>query len=171
MARGQVDGGRDDPGVREGRRRGEGGDDAVDVLVGHRRRHERDADPRVEERPEVVEGGGEGRGAGRVVGAVEEHVATAGGQQLQPARPGRRRRSRRRRAASSTRAMPGGRERVEDRVGDGDVRRLVPAAQADAGPPEPRQLDGRARRGPSREERGRRHHGQRHAEPPRPGAG
>ena len=63
-----------------------------------------------------------------------------------------------------------GRERIEDGVGHRDVRGLVPAEQADAGPAEPRQLDGEPV-AVHLEDRGRLHHGQRDVHPLRPGAG
>ena len=44
------------------------------------------APPR-EERPEVVQGLGERRGAGRVVGAVEEHVAVVDAEELEAPGP------------------------------------------------------------------------------------
>ena len=62
--------------------------------------------PADEERPQVVERVGERRRAGRVVRAVEQHLATVDVEQLEPARPARRSRSPpvgRRRA---TRAIP-----------------------------------------------------------------
>ena len=130
--------------------------DAVTSVIG----------PVGEERPEVVEGRREGRGAGRVVGAVEQDLATADVEQLEPARPARRRVA----AAPGVvadRGDAGGLERVEERVGDGDVRGLVPAAQADPGPAEPRQLDLDPVAVPA-EERRRRDLGQRDAQPPRP---
>ena len=139
IARGDVEARADDGRTGQRLGRGERRDDAVDVLVRHRRGHEGDR-PAVEERPQVVERDGQGGGAGRVVGAVEEHVAVADAQQLEPARPDRGR----------VAAPPGvgrdgrdaGRlERVERRIGDRRVGRLVPSAQADPGRPEARQVD------------------------------
>ena len=52
-------------------------------------------------------------------------------EQLEPARPAPRSRSPRRRASASARRDPGRLERVEERVGDRDVGRLVAAAQPD----------------------------------------
>ena len=56
-------------------RRRQGADDAVDVLVGHRCRHQRDRTVR-QVRAEVVERGRQGRRPGRVVGPVQEDVAS-----------------------------------------------------------------------------------------------
>ena len=117
----------------------EGGDDAIDILVRHRRRHERQR-PVGQERPEVVERDRQRRGAGRVVRAVEQDVAVAGPDELEApgphgrgvARPAGRRRDRR---------DAGRLERVEQRIGGRDVGRLVATAQADPGSPEAWQLD------------------------------
>ena len=96
---------------------------------------------------------------------VEQHVAVADAQQLEPTRPDRIG------VAAppclvGDRRDPGRLERVERRIGDRHVRRLVAPAQADPGPPEPRQLDvdpvavpAEQRRGPDL--------GQRHADAPR----
>ena len=81
-----FEGGADDGRSRERVRTGERGDDARDVLVGHRRGDERDRAGR-QVRPEVVEGGREGGRPGRVVGTVEQHVPAAGRDQLETARP------------------------------------------------------------------------------------
>jgi hypothetical protein len=77
------------------------------------------------------------RGAAELC-AVEEHVAIADTEQLQPSRP------RGGRIAAAARGIvrrgdPGLRERVQQRVSDGDVRGLVAAAKSDPRPPEPRQ--------------------------------
>ena len=82
----------------------------------------------------------ERRGPGRVVGAVEQDVDAVAGQQLQPARPAARSRSRPGARSRHVRD-PGLGQRVEQGVGDRRVRGLVPPAQADRGPAEPRQLD------------------------------
>ena len=126
---------------RAGHRRGgrERGDHARDVLVGHRRGDERDR-ARLDERPEVVERGRQGGRAGRVMGAVEQHVPVPGPEQLQAARPdgiG---------ISAAARVVGDGRdarrlERIERRVGDGRVGGLVPAAQSDPRPAEAWQLD------------------------------
>ena len=57
--------------------------DAVTSVIG----------PAAQVRPQIVERDGERRGAGRVVGAVEEHVAAVDREQLEPTRPASRRRS------------------------------------------------------------------------------
>ena len=140
-------------------------DDAIDVLVRHRRGHERQ----------------------RPVGA-----GTAAGRRARPPAPrprpgcGRRRagrRDRRRRMQLEPAGPDGGRvaapagrrrdrrdagrlERVEQRVGDRGVGRLVAAAQADPRRSEARQLDLDPVAVPA-EERRRLDLGQRHAEPPR----
>ena len=96
-----------------------------------------------EVRAQVVEGLGEGRGAGRVVRPVEQDLVAVHGQQLEAPGP-RRARIPGAPARGVGRRDPGVVERVEQRVGDGDVRGLVPAAQPDPHRPEPRQLDGQA---------------------------
>ena len=84
--------------------------------------------------------GGQGGGARGVVGPVEQDVATGDVEQLETARPARLG------VAAPPGVVrhagdPGGLERVEDRVRDRDVGRLVPAAQPDPGRAEAGQLD------------------------------
>ena len=76
-------------------------------------------------RPEIVEGLGERRSSGGVVGSVEQDVVTVDRQQFEATRPHGR----------GIPAAPGivrrggdasGLERIEDRIGDRDVRGLVP---------------------------------------------
>jgi hypothetical protein len=81
-------------------------DDAIDVLVGHRRGHEGQRSVG-QERPEIVEGDGEGGGARRVVGSVEQHVPAVDAHQLEAPRPGRGRIAR----------SPGGGRRADDHPG------------------------------------------------------
>ena len=113
--------------------------DAVTSVIG----------PSVEERPEVVERDGQGGGAGRVVRTVEQHVAVADPQQLQPARPDGIRIAAPPRLVGDRRD-PGRLERIERRIGDRHVRRLVAPAQADPGPSRAVAARPRSRRGPSR---------------------
>ena len=93
-----------------------------------------------EEGLEVVEGDRQCGGAGGVVGAVEQHVAAIQPEELEAPGPD----------GGRVADPPGdGRcagdpccvERIEQRIGDGRVRRLVPAAQSDPRRPQPGQVD------------------------------
>ena len=106
--------------------------------------------PAREVRPEVVERAGEGRGTRRVVGPVEQDVAAVG-PRSSSSRPGQRAPAYpARRAAASVVRDPGRLQRVEQRVGDGDVGGLVPAAQPDPRRARAAAARRRSRRGPSR---------------------
>jgi hypothetical protein len=126
---------RDRRAARSGQRR----DDSGDVLVGHRRRQQRQA-AGAEERPELVERGGQRSRAGGVVRPVEEHVPAIDVDELEPARPSGVGVAV---PAGGVRDVgdPRGREGVEEGVGDRDVGRLVATAQPDPRPPEAGQLD------------------------------
>ena len=121
-------------------RRGEGGRDAVDVLVGHRGRHQ----GRRARRPGTGAGHrGRWRARRRRPGCGRHPAGRRGprsravpGDPATPplAYPARRCRGRGPRD-------PGRVERIEQRVGDGDVGRLVATAQTDPRSPETGQLD------------------------------
>ena len=116
-------------------------------------------------RPQIVKRDREGRRPGWVVRPVKQDVAAVQGEQLQPTRPDSGRipgppsRSIHARDAREL-------QRVEGGVRDGHVGRLVSAAQADPGAPEPRQLHLDPIAVPT-EEWGGLHFPQRHAQPPR----
>ena len=157
---------------------GDGGHDPGDVLVGHRRPHHDERRRRIraatgEVRPQVRERLREGRRAVGVVGAVEQHLAPPAARpvdldQLEPSGPA---------GAGVPRAAgvgrdardAGGFEGVEDRVGDRDVGRLVPAAERDGRRAEPRERDALVIAVPA-QDRGGLHGHQRHAEPGAPAA-
>ena len=93
-ARGCVDLGADDPGIGQRRARGQGAHDAGHILVGHRPDDERERRrlglaAAGQERTEVVEGPGQDRGTGRVVGTVEEDLV-ARRRSISSSRPGQR---------------------------------------------------------------------------------
>ena len=85
-----------------------------------------------------------GRGRRRRRGCARRRAAPPGRSdvdELEAARPARASRTRAGGRPPGTVAMPGRLEGVEQRVGDRDVRRLVPAAQGDVRRSEPGQLD------------------------------
>ena len=156
---GQVELRHDDPRRAGDRRGGQGGRGPrrrpCRPCADDRQRRRRRAVAAAEERPEVVEGAGEGRGAGRVVGAVEEDLAArptgARGRldELEPAGPARSgvalpaRRPRARSRSRRRRARRGARRRR---------RRSPPGAgrAARRGSRRARRARRRSRRGPSR---------------------
>ncbi len=125
---------------------GQGSHHAGDILVGHRPDDEGDRRrlglaAAGQERTEVVEGPGQDRATGRVVGAVEEDLmASACWMQLEPAGP----------AGVGVAPAAGIRldrcdsgvgQGIEDRVRDSHVGGLVPPAQTNPGRTEAGQLD------------------------------
>ena len=162
----QIDCRAHDPSALEGPCRRQAGDDAIDVLVRHRRRDQGDR-PVDEERAQVVKGGSERGRSGRVVGAIEQDLAPARLEELEPSRPDGRGIPGTPGIGPDPVAIPALAERVEERIGHGDVRGLVPAAEADPGRTQPRQVDLDAVTVPAEESR-RDDLGERHAEPARP---
>ena len=130
--------------------------DAVDVLVGHRRRDERDRRPAARRRRR-----GTGRRSSRATAraaapaglwAPSSRTSRPSAATSSSSRPGQRAAGVA--AASGVRrrpvAIPAASSASSVAIGDGDVRRLVAAAQADAPSARARAARRAARRGPSR---------------------
>ena len=159
--------GRHDARAGQRARRPERRDHAVDVLVGHHPHHERHRGlgrgrpaaaviagaagatviaGAAQERPQLVERGGKRTGPGRVVCPVQEDLRVAPArsgaresEQLQAARPPGRRVAGTPGVRADSRD-PGRAQRVEHRIRDRHVRRLVSPQQADPGRAQARQL-------------------------------
>ena len=119
--------------------RAERGDDAVDILVGHHRHHQRDRAGRRNGRRSSSACASAAAPAGLCAPSSSTSRAIAA-QELEPARPVAAR------VAAPAGLVRHGRdpglgERIERRVRNRRVRRLMASAQPDRGRPQPRQVD------------------------------